>query len=71
MADKQMRYAQPTRLAELMGPRQLLIRVVPSDNYGYIKSLEIRGDHTPFEPAPSVRRRRRAHPDPDSKNVRR
>ena len=47
-----MRYAQATRLAELTGPRQLLIRLCQAINYGYIENLEIRGADPIFEPTP-------------------
>jgi len=43
-----------TRFSELSGPRQALVRLLQSINFGYIEGLEVRGCEPMFNPAPTV-----------------
>ncbi len=43
-----------TRLSNLSAPRQALVRLLQSVNFGYVEGLEIRGGEPVFSPAPVV-----------------
>ena len=43
-----------TRLSQLSAPRQALVRLFQSINFGYVEGLEVRGSEPVFSPAPVV-----------------
>ena len=43
-----------TRFSQLSAPRQALVRLLQSVNFGFISDLEIRGGEPVFSPAPTV-----------------
>jgi hypothetical protein len=43
-----------TRFSELSAPRQVLVRLFQSVNFGYLEGLEVRGGEPVFSPAPAV-----------------
>jgi hypothetical protein len=45
---------QAKRLSQLSAPRQALVRLLQSVNFGYLEGLEVRGDEPVFNPAPAV-----------------
>jgi len=42
------------RFSQLSGPRQVLVRLLQSVNFGYLEGLEVRGGEPMFNPAPTV-----------------
>ena len=42
------------RFAQLSAPRQALVRLLQSINFGHVAGLEVRGGEPMFNPAPSV-----------------
>ncbi len=42
------------RFPHLSAPRQALVRLLQSTNFGYIEGLEVRGGEPVFDPAPIV-----------------
>ncbi len=45
---------QPARLSQLSTPRQALVRLLQSINFGYVDGLEVRCGEPVFNPAPMV-----------------
>jgi hypothetical protein len=45
---------QTIRFSQLSGPRQALVRLFQSINFGYVESLDVRGGEPIFSPAPTV-----------------
>ena len=45
---------QATRFSQLSAPRQALVRLLQSINFGYVEGLEVRSGEPMFSPAPSV-----------------
>jgi hypothetical protein len=45
---------QVTRLSQLSAPRQALVRLLQSINFGHLEGLEVRGGEPVFSPAPTV-----------------
>ena len=43
-----------TRFSQLSAPRQALVRLLQSVNFGFISDLEIRGGEPVFSPAPTL-----------------
>ena len=43
-----------TRYSQLSAPRQVLVRLLQSINFGYVEGLEVRGGEPMFSPAPTV-----------------
>ena len=43
-----------TRFSQLSAPRQVLVRLLQSVNFGHIDALEVRGGEPTFSPAPTV-----------------
>ena len=43
-----------TRFSQLSAPRQALVRLLQSVNFGFIEGLEVRGGEPMFSPAPNV-----------------
>jgi len=45
---------QTIRFSQLSAPRQALVRLFQSINFGYVESLDVRGGEPVFGPAPTV-----------------
>jgi len=45
---------EPVRFSQLSAPRQALVRLLQSINFGYVEDLEIRRAEPVFNPAPMV-----------------
>jgi hypothetical protein len=45
---------QAKRFSQLTAPRQTLVRLFQSVNFGYLEGLEVRGGEPMFSPAPTV-----------------
>lgn len=45
---------QAKRFSQLSAPRQVLVRLLQSVNFGYVEGLEIRGGEPMFNPAPAL-----------------
>jgi hypothetical protein len=46
--------AQVTRFSQLSAPRQALVRLLQSINFGHVEGLEVRCGEPVFSPAPTV-----------------